>query len=209
MLITTSFSCAKSNKQETENQQDRLISQTEVTDSPTTIVHEELPAGAEKVDETAKRALYTKVEKEASEEEPVNTVSVWIEDKETHHATRLFTTNPLSEPLWNQMKDNMPVEVALEDIAAADAACFIPFDTSKILVEGCPDSRNIWSYVVDLKTKTAKQFCSSEGLILFDEKAKTIVLGFFLFHEEGGRYSVARTFTLDGTFVKEEVIGDE
>ena len=208
ICLTVALGCSNK-KEEAKALQNDTVAKTEDNVSPVTIVHDELPDSAELADETSKRAIYTKVEKKATEGESANTVSVWIKDKTSGHATRLFTTQPLSKPLWEQMKDCKPVDVALEDIAAADIVCFIPFDTSKILVEGCPDARNIWTYIVDLRTKTAKQFCSSEGLILFNEDDKTIVLGSYDYHEEGGRYSIARTFTIDGTLVNEKVLGDE
>jgi hypothetical protein len=73
-----------------------------------------------------------------------------------------------------------------------------------LLVEGCPEARNIWTYIIDLEKKTARQFPSTEGLIAFSASGDTLQLGAYRYHEEGGRYSVVRTYTLSGQLIKEE-----
>ena len=93
-------------------------------------------------------------------------------------------------------------------IAAADNVCFVPGHPQLLLVEGCPDARNIWTYIIDLETKTARQFPSTEGLLSFAASGDTLVLGAYRYHEEGGRYSVARTYTLDGRLVSEAKLED-
>ena len=37
-----------------------------------------------------------------------------------------------------------------------------------------------------------------------DKVCFTLILGAYRYHEEGGRYSVAKTYTLAGQFIKEE-----
>ena len=115
----------------------------------------------------------------------------------------LLTTTPFAEQRWAEMTDG-PVEVALTQIAAADKVCFVPGHPQLLLVEGCPDARNIWTYIVDLKEKTARQFPSTEGILRFSASGDTLILGAYRYHEEGGRYSVAKTYTLAGQFIKEE-----
>ena len=95
-------------------------------------------------------------------------------------------------------------EVALTQIAAADKVCFVPGHPQLLLVEGCPDARNIWTYIVDLEEKTARQFPSTEGILRFSASGDTLILGAYRYHEEGGRYSVAKTYTLASQFIKEE-----
>ena len=43
-------------------------------------------------------------------------------------------------------------------------------------MEGCPDGRNIWTYIIDPYTGTAKQLPSSEGVISFDSDKREIIL---------------------------------
>ncbi len=47
------------------------------------------------------------------------------------------------------------VDVPLSQIAAADKAIIVSGDDVKIIVEGCPDGRNIWTYIIDPYTGKA------------------------------------------------------
>ena len=81
---------------------------------------------------------------------------------------------------------------------------FIPWDSDKIFVEGCPDDRNVWSYIIDINTKEAIQLPTNEGLIAIDPGKREIHMSHYLYHPEGGRYSVERVYTLDGKFTGKE-----
>ena len=85
---------------------------------------------------------------------------------------------------------------------------FVPAHPRLLLVEGCPEARNVWTYIIDLEAKTARQFPSTEGILSFSASGDTLVLGAYRYHEEGGRYSVARTYTLEGQLVREDVLDD-
>ena len=162
-----------------------------------------LPDGAVKADEVNGLFVFTKLVQKASEDSPVDVKSLWLYDQKTSRVDSLFTTNPFAELRWADMNGS-PVEVPLSQIAAADKVCFVPGHPQLLLVEGCPEARNIWTYIVDLSTKTARQFPSTEGLIAFSASGDTLLLGAYRYHEEGGRYSVIKTYTLDGQFVEEE-----
>lgn len=162
-----------------------------------------LPEGAVKADEMNGLFVFTKLVQKASEDSPADIKSLWLYEQNTSRVDSLFTTNPFAELRWADMNGS-PVEVPLSQIAAADKVLFVPGHPQLLLVEGCPEARNIWTYIVDLTTKTARQFPSTEGLVSFSASGDTLLLGAYRYHEEGGRYSVIRTYTLDGKFVKEE-----
>ena len=81
---------------------------------------------------------------------------------------------------------------------------FIPWDSDKIFVEGCPDGRNVWSYVIDINTREAIQLPTNEGLIAIDPGKWEIHMSNYLYHPDGGRYSVERVYTIDGRFTGKE-----
>ena len=167
------------------------------------VFSQSLPDGSVKADEANGLSVFTKLVQKASEDNPAETKSLWLYDQKTGHVDSLFTTNPRAELRWSDMNGS-PVEVPLTQIAAADKVCFVPGHPQLLLVEGCPEARNIWTYIVDLSSKTARQFPSTEGLIAFSASGDTLLLGAYRYHEEGGRYSVVRTYTLSGQFIKEE-----
>ena len=143
----------------------------------------------------------------ASEDDPATIKTLWLYDCNSGRVDSLLTTNPFAELRWEDM-NGRPVGVALSQIAAADKVMFVPAHPRLLLVEGCPEARNVWTYIIDLEAKTARQFPSTEGILSFSASGDTLVLGAYRYHEEGGRYSVARTYTLEGQLVREDVLDD-
>ena len=186
-------------------QADTILAE-EVPDSVQTVSQEPtqtLPDGSVKADEANGLFVLTKLVEKASEDNPADIRSLWLYERKTGRVDSLLTTNPYAELRWSNMNGS-PVEVPLTQIAAADKVCFVPAHPQLLLVEGCPEARNIWTYIIDLEKKTARQFPSTDGLIAFSASGDTLQLGAYRYHEEGGRYSMVRTYTLSGQLIKEE-----
>ena len=162
-----------------------------------------LPEEAELKDEDNDRELYVNVDGVGSEN---GQWSVWMRDKITGIVTYLFATENTAAPRWSEMQDGNGIKVSIDEIAAGNCytALFIPWDSDKIFVEGCPDDRNVWSYIIDINTKEAIQLPTNEGLIAIDPGKREIHMSHYLYHPEGGRYSVERVYTLDGKFTGKE-----
>ena len=148
--------------------------------------------------------IYTCVEREANEDDQAEVVSVWIHDLNTNKVSRLLTTNPDAPTQWEKMKNGNGVKVSFDNIAAAANVTFIPYDTNKILVEGCPDARNVWSYIIDIKQRTACQLSSTSGFIGFSHEAGYIIMeGYHYDIDAGGRSPVIKVFNFDGQLIKQ------
>ena len=162
-----------------------------------------LPDEAELKDQDEDRELYVNVDGVGSEN---GQYSVWLRDKNTGCVTYVFATENTAAPRWDQMQDGNGIKVPIDMIAAGNCftALFIPWDADKIFVEGCPDDRNVWSYVIDIKTREAIQLPTNEGLIALDNGSKTLHMSNYQYHPEGGRYSVERVYTIDGRFTGKE-----
>ena len=162
-----------------------------------------LPDDAELKDEDGDRELYVNVDGVGSEN---GQWSVWLRDKNTGLVTYLFATENTAEPRWDQMQDGNGIKVPIDLIAAGNCytALFIPWDADKIFVEGCPDERNVWSYIIDMNTKEAIQLPTNEGLIAIDPGKQEIHMSHYLYHPDGGRYSVERVYTIDGRYTGKE-----
>lgn len=171
--------------------------------------NQQLPSTAKLADSKGDCQLYLNVEKPASEDYEVEVASVWLVNKKDGVTRRLLVTNPKAKLQWEKMTDNNAIAVPILQVAAAEKACFVPGSEGLILVEGCPDARNVWTYIIDVDKMTAKQFPSTEGLIGFDENKHQVTLGSYRYHDEGGRYSVIKTYTIDGNFVSETIGEDE
>ena len=120
-------------------------------------------------------AVYVNIDKPASGEGEMDAVySVWLADERTGTVIKVCVTNPMAEAQWQKMngKDADAVDVPITQIASAEKAYIAPGDVSKVIVEGCPDGRNMWTYIIDPYKGTAKQLPSSEGVISLDCEKK-------------------------------------
>ena len=149
--------------------------------------------------------LYKNLDIECCDEHP-NQWSLWLRDKETGKVIFLIQTNNDAEPRWEEMTDVNALEVPLEQIAAGDCdqAFLIPNAPGKVFVEGCPDGRNIWSYIYNFNMQRIIQLPTNEGFVDFDIQNNYIRLSHYRYYPEGGRYSVIKTFTYSGRFIGEE-----
>ena len=183
--------------------------------------HDFLPEEAVLRAESENYWLYTSVAEPASSDDPdvvecdiPETTVLWVKSKEDDVVTQICVTSPDSEPKWASMTDGnaIPVKVRGGDIAVVENVLAVPWDPDKFYIDGCPDARNIWSYIIDVSDPDdvkAIQFPSTEGFLSFDVPGKRIHLGAYRYHPEGGRYSVDQVYTIDGKFISEKVIGDE
>lgn len=163
-----------------------------------------LPKSAERVDSYFQYAVYVNKETEGNEdagEEGVYTV--WLANERWGSAIMACRTNPTAPAQWEQMKGDNPdaVDVPLHLIATASEAWLAPGDVSKVIVQGCPDGRNVWTYIIDTFNHTAKQLPSSEGVIDRDWEKKEITVASYGYDDDG-RYSFKRVYSLDGKFLR-------
>ena len=169
-----------------------------------------LPNTAVQKDENAEVILYTNLDIKGTEDSN-SQASVWLKYKESGKVRFLFNTNNDAKPRWNDMKDGNGVNVPIEEIAAGecDKCRLIPWDKDKVFVEGCPDSRNIWSYIYDIRNGSAIQLPSTEGLLNIDAASQLFNMSLYRYHPEGGRYSVKRSYTIDGKYTGKEQVLEE
>lgn len=172
----------------------------------TSTAQTKLPSTAQFAADNGYQQIYLNVERAATEDEPAGITSVWLFDKQQQKATRLLTTNPDAQGAWDRMKNHNAVSVPLTQVATADRAFFV-LGENKVIIEGVPDARNVWSYIIDLNTKKACQLSSNSGLVGFCGEDETyIVMQSYRYNpdiEVGGRFPVLLVFTTDGRFLKE------
>jgi hypothetical protein len=111
----------------------------------------------------------------------------------------------MAEGQWERMQKNNGngVTVGIDHIAAADKAYIFPGYVNKVVVEGCPDSRNIWTYIIDVNTLTAMQISATEGVQECDWDRKEIIVSSYGYYEEGGRYTYKKAIDVNGRFLRQ------
>lgn len=134
--------------------------------------------------------------------------SVWWVDKGTDTVKKVCVTNPEAPAQWSRMTEltSNAVEVPIDDVASAQQVWICPGDGHKIIVQGCPDARNEWTYLIDVDTLRAWQFPSQEGVVSIDDKDGEIILASYGYDEDG-RYSFDRAYSADGKFIR--MVGDK
>ena len=162
---------------------------------------DEMPKTAERKDAYFQWAVYVNEEVAPTEDNPVGTYTVWLADERSGTVARILQTNPNARAPWDRMEKNaIPIPTNL--VATAEKAWLAPGDVSKVIVEGCPDSRNYWTYIIDCNTNTAKMFPTTEGVVLLDWDHGEIILASYGYHEGGGRYSQKKAYNLNGVFLR-------
>ena len=149
-------------------------------------------------------AVYINVERLSANEGEVEAIcSVWLANEKARTVIKVCVTNPMAELRWERMKgrDADGVEVPITQIAAADKAYLAPGDVSKVIGKGCPDGRNIWTYIIDVYDRTAIQLPSTEGVVNLDWEKKEIIAASYGYDDDG-RYSVNKAYSLDGKFLR-------
>ena len=165
---------------------------------------EEMPKTAERKDSHMQFAVYINKESAESEEGAFDAIySVWLADERTGTVKKVCQTNPTAAPIWEQMKGKDPdaASTELQLIATAERAWIAPGDVSKVIVEGCPDGRNYWTYIIDTDAHTVKQLPSTEGVQNLDWNAKEIIVASYGYDDDG-RYSFKRVYNIDGKFLR-------
>lgn len=164
-----------------------------------TLPIDRLPKTAVLAEELGSKSVYIQTE---TGEEDVQIV--WLTDKEKQTVTKVCQTFPGTEPQWQRMSqpDADGVSVGLASIAVAEKAYIAPGDGSKVIVEGCPDGRNEWTYVVDTKNHTAIQLPSTEGVVDINHDTSEITLGFYGYDDDG-RYSYLKVYDANGKFLRQ------
>ena len=154
-------------------------------------------------------AVYVNLEKAASGEGEMDAVySVWLANERAGTAIKVCVTNPMADAQWQKMngQDADAVSVPLTQIASAEKAYIAPGDAGKVIVEGCPDGRNMWTYIIAPYKGTALQLPSTEGVVSLDWEKKEIIAASYGYDDDG-RYSVRKAYSLDGKFLRR--VGDK
>ena len=95
------------------------------------------------VDENSSWSLYLSTDEPAKEEFGLPVVSLWARDKETGDVHKVMTSNPDARITYQYESTSHIVPV--DCIRSVFMARIIspPEDPLKLLIEGCPDSRNV------------------------------------------------------------------
>lgn len=166
----------------------------------------ELPKTAVMQERLSNFVLYVNEETKPNEDETAGCYTVWLADERSDKLFRVLLTNPTAAAPWEELQQKKGgVEVPMHLIGTASSAKFASKDGSKIVVEGCPDARNIWTYIIDLEKHTAIQLPSTEGVQEIDVNKGEIIVASYGYYPapDYGRYTYNEAYSLNGKFLRQ------
>lgn len=125
-------------------------------------------------------------------------VALWIRHKENGEENRLLLTHPHSRRDWQTYEES--VAIPADSIATVSRVTIISDvdQPLKLLVEGCPDFRNVESFIVTEGSDEAIWLPTSAGLLGITQEEYLLIMESYDYYEGGGRYSRIDAFDRDG-----------
>lgn len=168
-----------------------------------------LPRTAKLADSNDSLSVFLNNDKKAKYDEEAYITSVYVFDNKTKKLEKLLTTTEPEEMRWYKPTCEDAVKCSLTDIHAIYKASLFPF-AQKLMLCGCFDQRNVFSYIVDLNDKSAMLLPTNQDNVGFTlEEGYPIMLSYEYNNAVdkdgdpvGGRHTVLSVFDENGGFIK-------
>ena len=164
-----------------------------------------LPRSAKLGDSSQDISVFLNDDKKANYDDDAYTTSIYIYDHQKKTLSKLLTTTEPDGYTWYRAAGGKAIECSLSDIHAISEARIFPY-SKKLLVSGVYDMRNVYSYIIDIDTKSVFCLPTNSGLIGFTSEEGFAVMQSYEYNtgltEEGdpvgGRHSLITIFSDDG-----------
>lgn len=149
-------------------------------------------------------AVLYQVVDSAKNEYDIPEVAIWIRNKTTEEETKLYQTIRPDWHCWYMEDGNKFYPVPIDSILVTSRVRIYNNDPLQLIVEGCPDMRNEFSYFIDVPTKKAWYIPANQGYV-----GKTSEEGYMIFQsyryvsdpDIAGRYTFLQLFDETGNMV--------
>jgi len=165
-----------------------------------------LPQGAVLKDEKYGWKVWTSEDIAPSEENEAGQYSVYYSKPGSEEVYMICITNQHYDYKW----ENNTQYVDREHIMGGENAYLVKSkdsDRPMIIIDGCPDARNMFSYLVSLpiyEYSMVQWIPTNSGFQGVDEEKNLLKFANYQYHDEGGRYEVIKYFDFNGSFVSED-----
>lgn len=153
--------------------------------------------------ETDSIALYRETINPAKDEYDIAEFTLWMEKKSSGEKTEILRTVRPDWHCWYIADGSEFVEVPIDSILALSRAYILNENPLQIIVEGCPDARNEFSYFIDVPSRKAYWIPANSGFIGGTEEGYMIFRSYRYVSdpEIAGRYTFLQLFNEDGEMV--------
>ena len=170
-----------------------------------------LPDGSELKAELNGYKVWIHTDVEPTEDDPAGVYSVYYSKPESNDVYFVVKTCGSLDPV-SEFNNGAPF-VSYERVMAASEAYIVKdpnWDTYYLILEGCPDMRNVYSYISYLPIGTIEPYFrwirTNSGFHGMDETGKLYKFHNYGYYDEGGRYTICKYIDFDGNLVKEEAV---
>lgn len=161
-----------------------------------------IPTKAQFADENDYYEVYVNEENPVKDWMDVAKVSIWLYNKSTKKSSKLLTTVNPESSWWYQSDGEKGFDYPIDSITAIHK--IIPVDSTILIVEGCPDNRNLFSYIINIPDRKATYIPCNSGIVGFTSEEGLIIGQSYRYVSDpdiAGRYSYIQVFDWDGNQV--------
>lgn len=148
-------------------------------------------------------AILYQVVASAKDEYDIPEVAIWIKNKTTKQETKLYQTIRPDGHCWYMGDGNKFYPVTIDSILVTSKAAIYNDDPLQLIVEGCPDMRNEFSYFVDVPSRKAWYVPANSGYLGGTEEGYMIFRSYRYVSDPdiAGRYTFLQVFDETGSMV--------
>ena len=149
-------------------------------------------------------ALYRELVSPANDEYDIPECALFVKNRTTGIETEILRTVRPDWYCWYMPDGNEFVEVPIDSILALSRAYIWNEKPLQIIVEGCPDMRNEFSYFVDVDNRKAWFVPSNQGYIGSSSEEGYMIFQSYRYVSDpdiAGRYTFLQVFSQDGKMV--------
>lgn len=149
-------------------------------------------------------AVYIQVVDSAKDEYDIHEVALWIKKKTTKEEIKLYQTVRPDWHCWYMGDGDKFYPVPIDSILVTSRVTICNYNPLQLIVEGCPDMRNEFSYFIDVDKRKAWYVPANQGYI-----GSTFEEGYMIFQsyryvsdpDIAGRYTFLQVFNKNGVMV--------
>ena len=128
-------------------------------------------------------------------------VSLWTYTRHNGEARCILTTHPDSQLDMASYSFNTPDQgklVTEQAVMCVDHVWVHPNDESILVVSGIPDSRNFYTFIIDIENHTIMHLPSNSTFKGFTDEDGDILVESYCYYPQGGRYSLIAAYDIHG-----------
>ena len=140
----------------------------------------------------------------AKDEYDIPEVAIWIRNKTTEEETKLYQTIRPDWHCWYMGEGNKFYSVPIDSILVTSKVSIYNNDPLQLIVEGCPDMRNEFSYFIDVPSRKAWYVPANQGYVGHTSEEGYMIFQSYRYVSDpdiAGRYTFLQLFDETGNMV--------